>query len=203
MFYEADRRREFLAHDPFKALVAPRPIGWISSLSAAGDINLAPYSFFNGFSTEPAIVGFSTGGYKDTIAFVEETREFVCNIAAWDQRFEMSETSAPLPRGTNEFEHAGLEMEPSSLVKPPRVKGAPAALECRYLRTIRLDDLDGRDTDWKLVLGQVVGVYIDDQFIRDGMIDTAAMKPVARLGFRDYSVVEDVFAIKRPAGGGD
>ncbi|MGV2979738.1 flavin reductase family protein [Camelimonas sp. ID_303_24] len=203
MFYEAERRREFLAHDPFKALVAPRPIGWISSMSAAGAINLAPYSFFNGFSTDPAIVGFSTGGYKDSIAFVEETKEFTCSIATWDQRFAMSETSAPLARGVNEFDHARLEMEPSVLVKPPRVRGAPAALECRYLQTVRLDDLEGRDTDWKLVLGQVVGVYIDDRFIRDGMVDTAAMRPIARLGFRDYSVVNEVFSIKRPEGGGD
>lgn len=203
MFYEAEKRREFLAHDPFKALVSPRPIGWISSMNAAGAVNLAPYSFFNGFATDPGIVGFSTGGYKDSIAFVEETKEFVCSIATWEQRFAMSETSAPLERGVNEFDHAGLEMVASTLVKPPRVAGAPAALECRYLQTIQLNDLEGRDTDWKLVLGQVVGVYIDDRFIRDGMIDSAAMQPIARLGHRDYAVVNEVFSIKRPTGGGD
>lgn len=203
MFYEADRRRETLAHDPFKALVAPRPIGWISSVSAQGALNLAPYSFFNGFSTEPAIVGFSTYGYKDSIVFVEETGEFTCSLASWDLRFAMSETSAPLARGDSEFDYAGLETEASMVVKPPRVKGAPAALECRYLRTIQLDDLAGADTGWKLVMGQVVGVYIDDRYIRDGLVDTAAMKLVARLGFRDYAVVNEVFSIKRPEGGGD
>lgn len=203
MFYEAERRREVLAHDPFKALVAPRPIGWISSMNAAGAVNLAPYSFFNGFATDPGIVGFSTGGYKDTIAFVEETKEFVCNIAGWEMRHQMSETSAPLERGVNEFTHAGLEMAPSMLVRPPRVKDAPAALECRYLQTIQLNDLEGQDTSWKLVLGQVVGVHIEDRFIKDGMIDTAAMQLVARLGFRDYAVVNEVFEIRRPPGGGD
>ncbi|MFC0283684.1 flavin reductase family protein [Camelimonas abortus] len=204
MFYEADRRREALAHDPFKALVAPRPIGWISSVSATGAVNLAPYSFFNGFSTDPGIVGFSTYGYKDSIAFVEETGEFTCSLVSWDQRDGMNQTSAPLPRGESEFAFAGLEMEPAALVKPPRVKGAPAALECRYLRTIRLDDLNGADTGWRLVLGQVVGVHIDDRYLLEGgRVDTAAMKLLARLGFRDYAVVTEVFSMKRPEGGGD
>lgn len=203
MFYDANARPAVLRHDPIKALVVPRPIGWVSAMSRSGAVNLAPYSFFNAFSTDPAIVGFSSGGYKDSAAFVEETGEFVCNIATYDLRHEMSDTSAPLPRGQSEFEAAGLGMEPSVLVKPPRVKGVAAALECRWLQTIPLADLNGRPVGWWLVLGQVVGVYIDDRFLVDGIVDTAAMQPIARLGYRDYSVVDEVFAIKRPAGGGD
>jgi len=203
MFYEANARPAVLRHDPIKALIVPRPIGWVSAMSEAGAVNLAPYSFFNAFSTDPAIVGFSSGGYKDSAAFVEETGEFVCNIATYDLRHEMSDTSAPLPRGQSEFEAAGLGMEPSVLVKPPRVKGVAAALECKWLQNIPLADLNGRPVGWWLVLGQVVGVYIDDRFLVDGIVDTAAMQPIARLGYRDYSVVDEVFAIKRPAGGGD
>ena len=198
MFYVTDKPDHGLPHDPFKAIVAPRPIGWITSISRNGEINLAPYSYFNGVSSRPPIVCFSSEGRKDSLAFIEETREFVCNLATYDLRFAMNDTSAPFPRGVDEMLAAGLTPAPSQLVKPPRVAEAPCAMECRLLQTVTLHDLDGRALDRHVVFGQVVGVHIDDRFIRNGLLDTAAMKPIARCGYSDYAVVEEVFAMTRP-----
>jgi len=198
MFYEPAKRDHGLRFDPFKAIVAPRPIGWITSMSASGAINLAPYSFFNAFSSRPPIVGFSSEGRKDSVAFVEETGEFVCNLVTYDLREAMNTTSANFPRGVSEMEAAGLAAAPSRLVKPPRVAASPCALECRLLQTIALTDLDGRPIDSHLVLGVVVGVHIDERFIRDGLLDTAAMKPMARCGYNDYAVVEEMITMVRP-----
>jgi flavin reductase (DIM6/NTAB) family NADH-FMN oxidoreductase RutF len=203
MFYPTGAHKQHgLPHDPFKALVAPRPIGWISAMARDGSINLSPYSFFNAFSGRPPIVGFSSEGRKDAVTFVEETGEFVCNLATMALAEQMNLTSAPLPRGDNEFLHAGLEMEPSVLVKPPRVKGAVAAMECKLLQVIALADLDGNTADRFLVLGQVIGFHIDERFIRDGLFDIAAAQPIARCGYQDYAVVDKVFSIQRPAGAG-
>lgn len=205
MFYESDPKAHGLAHDPFKALVAPRPIGWITAMSAKGEVNLSPYSFFNAFSDQPNMVGFSSNGRKDALHFIEETGEFVCNIATFDLREAMNDTSAPLPRGQNEMEHAGLTAAPSFVVKPPRVAEAPAAIECRWLKTVPLEPLDGGPAAYFLVIGQVVGVHIDDRFIHNGVVDTAAMRPIMRGGYRDYFVVapEGRFTMTRPRGGGD
>jgi flavin reductase (DIM6/NTAB) family NADH-FMN oxidoreductase RutF len=201
MFYDTARNNHGLAHNPFKAIVAPRPIGWITSMNANGDINLAPYSFFNGVSDEPPIVLFSSEGLKDSLAFVEETGEFVCSLATWDLRVAVVQTSAPLARGVNEMTASGLAPAPSILVKPPRVAAAPCALECKLLQVVSLTDLDGRAVARHVVFGQVVGVHIDDRFIRDGILDTAAMRPIARCGYSDYAVVNEVFSIVRPRGG--
>jgi flavin reductase (DIM6/NTAB) family NADH-FMN oxidoreductase RutF len=201
MFYDAIKNNHGLPHDPFKAIVAPRPIGWITSISAKGEINLAPYSYFNAVVSRPAVVMFSSEGFKDSVAFISETREFVCNLATWDLREPMNETSAPLPRGVNEMERAGLEAAPSRLVKPPRVAAAPCALECKLLKIVSMDDLNGTPLDRHVVFGQVVGVHIDDRFIVNGLLDTTAMKPIARCGYDQYAVVEDVFSMRRPAGG--
>ena len=198
MFYETARNDHGLPYDPLKAIIAPRPIGWITAMGANGDINLAPYSFFNAFSTRPPIVGFSSEGFKDSVALIEETGEFVCNLATYDLREEMNATAATLPRGVNEMEIAGLTPAPSRLVKPPRVAASPCALECRFLKTVTLNDLQGRELDKHLVLGMVVGVHIDDRFITNGMVDTAAMRPIARCGYNDYAVVDSVFSIVRP-----
>ena len=198
MFYATDKPDHGLPHDPFKAIVAPRPIGWITSMSLKGEINLAPYSFFNGVSTRPPIVCFSSEGRKDSLAFVEETGEFVCNLATYELRFAMNETSGPYPRGVDEMRAAGLAPAPSRLVKPPRVAAAPCAMECKLLQVVTLNDLAGRALDRHVVFGQVVGVYIDDRFIANGLLDTAAMKPIARCGYSDYSVVEGVFSMTRP-----
>ena len=205
MFYESNPKAHGLAHDPFKALVAPRPIGWITAMSAKGEVNLSPYSFFNAFSDQPNIVAFSSGGRKDALHFIEETGEFVCNLATFELREAMNDTSAPLARGQNEMEHAGLTAAPSRVVKPPRIAEAPAALECKWLKTVPLEPLGGGPAAYYLVIGQVVGVYIDDRFIHDGIVDTAAMRPIMRAGYRDYFVVtpENRFTMTRPRGGGD
>jgi flavin reductase (DIM6/NTAB) family NADH-FMN oxidoreductase RutF len=198
MFYTTHANDHGLPHDPFKAIMAPRPIGWITSISARGEVNLAPYSYFNAVSTRPPIVIFSSEGRKDSLALAEETGEFVCNLATWDLREAMNLSSAPFPRGVDEMREAGLTPAPSRLVKPPRVADAPCALECKWLQTLTLRDLDGRPLDRHVVFGQVVGIHIDDRFIRNGLLDTAAMKPIARCGYNEYAVVEEVFSLVRP-----
>ena len=198
MFYDAIKNDHGLPHDPFKAIVAPRPIGWITSISAKGEVNLAPYSYFNAVVSRPAVVMFSSEGLKDSVAFIAETREFVCNLSTWDLREAMNETSAPLPRGVNEMQRAGLQAAPSRMVKPPRVAAAPCALECKLLKIVSMDDVDGVPLGRHVVFGQVVGVHIDDRFIVDGRLDTAAMRPLARCGYDEYAVVEQVFSMRRP-----
>ena len=199
MFYDTAKNNHGLPRNPFKAIVAPRPIGWITSMSAKGEINLAPYSFFNAVSDNPPIVLFSSEGPKDSLVFVEETKEFVCNLATFDLRAAVVDTSEDLPRGVNEMEKSGLAAAPSRLVRPPRVAASPCALECRLLQVIHLVDLEGQPSSRYVVFGQVVGVYIDDRFIKNGRLDTAAMRPIARCGYADYSVVIEVFAMRRPA----
>ena len=198
MFYDTAKNNHGLPRNPFKAIVAPRPIGWITSMSAKGEINLAPYSFFNAVSDDPPIILFSSEGPKDSLIFVEETKEFVCNLATFDLRAAVVETSEDFPRGVNEMEKSGLAAAPSRLVRPPRVAASPCALECRLLQVIHLVDLEGRLSSRYVVFGQVVGVHIDDRFIKNGRLDTAAMRPIARCGYADYSVVNEVFAMKRP-----
>ena len=198
MFYEPAKRNHGLASDPFKAIVAPRPIGWISSISANGEVNLAPYSFFNACATEPPCVMFSSDGYKHSARNVEETGEFVCNLATWELREEVNLSSASLPRGVNEMEEVGLEPAPSRLVKPPRVAKAACALECKLLRIVRLEDVDGRALDQHIVIGQVVGVHVDEHFIENGRLNTAALHPIARCGYHDYAVVTELFQMVRP-----
>jgi flavin reductase (DIM6/NTAB) family NADH-FMN oxidoreductase RutF len=198
MFYETAKNNHGLPYDPLKAIIAPRPIGWITTVGSKGEINLAPYSFFNAFSTRPPIVGFSSEGRKDSVAFAEETREFVCNLATYDLRDAMNVTAGTYERGINEMREAGLEAAPSRLVKPPRVADSPCALECKFMQTVPLTDLDGREMNRHLVIGVVVGIYIEDSFIKNGLVDTAAMKPIARCGYNEYAVVDSVFSLTRP-----
>jgi flavin reductase (DIM6/NTAB) family NADH-FMN oxidoreductase RutF len=200
IFYEpGNRDRTVLAHDPFKALVAPRPIGWVSTMAADGSVNLAPYSFFNAVGEGPPMLAFSSNGAKDSAAFAGELREFVWNLVTFDLREQMNDTSAPLPRGRSEFERAGLAMAPSTLVAPPRVAAARCAMECKVVHTLQLRDVDGRSVDQHLVIGQVVGVHLDESAIVDGAVDTARLRPVARLGGpADYTVVDGVFRMTRP-----
>lgn len=198
MFYEPGVTASGLTHDPFKAIVAPRPIGWISSVDAEGRINLAPYSFFNAVGDRPPLVMFSSSGNKHTAANVAATNEFVCNLATWDLREAMNETSASLPRDVNEFDHAGLAMAPSRLVRPPRVADSPAALECRAIHMFRPVDLAGRQLDQYIVVGQVVGVHIDEACLKDGRFDMTAARSIARCGYMDYAVVDGLFEMRRP-----
>jgi flavin reductase (DIM6/NTAB) family NADH-FMN oxidoreductase RutF len=201
VFYETSKRdRAALPHDPFKAIVAPRPIGWISTRALDGRVNLAPYSFFNGFSSVPPIVGFSSEGLKDSASFARESREFVANLVSADLMQAMSETSAALARGVSEFERAGLAEAPCLLVKAPRVAEAHAAMECKVTDVVRLTRASGAELDNYLVLGEVVAFHIDDALIRDGRFDTAAARPVARCGYQDYAVVERLIALARPQG---
>jgi flavin reductase (DIM6/NTAB) family NADH-FMN oxidoreductase RutF len=204
VFYEPrSRDRQLLPHDPVKAIVAPRPIGWISTRALDGRVNLAPYSFFNAFSGAPPIVGFSSDGLKDSASFAKETGEFAYNLASFELLQAVSKTSAPLPRGTSEFDHAGLTMAPCRLIKAPRVAEAHAAFECKVVHFMQLKDSRGQPVDNFLVIGEVVGVHIDDAYIVNGRFDTAKARPLARLGYKDYSAVERTFELARPAGGGD
>jgi flavin reductase (DIM6/NTAB) family NADH-FMN oxidoreductase RutF len=202
VFYRSLENDHGLPHDPFKALVAPRPIGWITAMSLKGEVNLSPYSFFNAVSDRPHMVAFSSGGRKDAVTFIEETGEFVCNFATFDLREAVNATSAPLPRGENEMAYAGLTAAPSRLVKPPRVAEAPAALECKWVKTVPLEPLEGGPARYLLVIFQVVGVHIDDRFIVDGLVDTGAMLPIMRAGYHDYftALPEGKFSMRRPKG---
>ncbi|MGZ8805260.1 MAG: flavin reductase family protein [Microbacterium sp.] len=204
MFYEPDARdRALLPHDPFKAIIAPRPIGWISTLDAEGTPNLAPYSFFNAVADRPPIIMFSSAGMKDSASHALARREFVWNLATWDLREAMNLSSAELDRGASEFAFAGLEQAASRLVAPPRVAASPVALECVVTQSLELTDAAGKATDRHLVFGQVVGVHIDERFIlADGRVDTAGMRPIARSGsLAEYSVVDEVFHLARPRSG--
>ena len=198
MFYDTRKNDHRLPRDPFKAIVSPRPIGWITSMSAKGEINLAPYSFFNAVSDAPPIVLFSSEGRKDSLAFVEETEEFVCSLAVFDLRDAVVTSGIAFPRGINEMKETGLMPAPSRLVRPPRVAASPCALECKLLQIVELSDLDGRAAHRHVVFGQVIGIHIDDFFIKDGRLDTAAMQPIARCGYSDYAVVDKVISIVRP-----
>lgn len=203
MFYDPDIKRSHgLPHDPFKALVAPRPIGWISTIDTDGNVNLAPYSFFNAVCYNPCIVMFSSSGLVDdsrkhSWRNAEETGEFVCNIVSEELQDQMNLSAAHVARGVNEFEIAGLTEEPSEKVKPPRVKEAPAHLECKYLKTVTFDSDEPHHTHG-VVFGHVVGVHIRDDVIVDGKVDLLKFRPVARLGYMDYTVVEKVFSMERP-----
>ena len=204
IFFEPHKRdRDLLRFDPFKAMIAPRPVGWIASRDRGGRVNLAPYSFFNAFSGEPPIVGFCSEGLKDSAAFALDSGEFVWNMATYDLREKMNMTSAPLERGSSEFNHAGLETAPCVLVQAPRVAASPCALECKVTQHVRLNDKDGALTERYLVLGQVIGLHIDERFIRDGIIDILAMKPIARCGYQDYTSIDRLFSIRRPEGAGN
>ncbi|MGX9177702.1 flavin reductase family protein [Mesorhizobium sp. BHbdii] len=202
MFYEPAKGHG-LPHDPSKAIVAPRPIGWISTVNKAGEINLAPYSFFNAFSTRPFIVWFSSEGEKDSATFAEETGEFVANLVSRDLAEKMVRTAVDAPRGVTEFDYADLTMAPSRLVAPPRVAAAPAALECRVTEILRPKALDGTLTSAIVVAGEVVGVHIDDAFLKDGIFDIVRAGNVARLGYMDYASVSEIFSMRRPRWGKD
>lgn len=198
MFYDAGKNQHGLPHDPLKAIVAPRPIGWISTVDSEGRPNLAPYSFFTLVSENPGIIAFSSAGWKDTIDNLQKTGECVCNLATLALMEAVNETSAPLPHGASEFARAGLTPVASTLVKPPRVGEAPAALECLLVQIDELKDLSGRPLGRFLALAQVVGIYIDDAALTNGILDLSQVKPLARLGYLDYAAPGELFARRRP-----
>jgi len=171
-----------LAHDPFNALVAPRPIGWISSRSRDGVLNLAPYSFFNAFNYTPQLVGFASIGYKDSVRNIEETGEFGWNLATRPLAEAMNQSCAAVGPEVDEFQLAGLTPEPSRVIGVPRVKETPVSFECRLSQILRLTGADGTETDTWMVFGEVVGVHIARHLLKDGVYQTAAAEPILRGG---------------------
>ena len=210
MFYEPKKGDHGLPKNPFNSLVIPRPIGWITSLDANGVVNLAPYSFFNAVSYRPPTVMFAAGAgpstaeggdwSKDSRRNIEATQEFVCNLTTWDTREQMNKTSTSVGMEIDEMALAGLTPEPSALVKPPRVAEAPIHLECRYVTSVKIPVWDEAD-QYFVVFGEVVGVHIrDDMITPEGLIDVAKLRPIARLGYNDYTVInsDTIFTMIRP-----
>ncbi|UYN94730.1 MAG: flavin reductase family protein [Enhydrobacter sp.] len=205
MFYDALKRDHGLAQDPLKSLIVPRPIGWISTVDAQGRVNLAPYSFYNAVGEFPPIVYFAiTGTYGDTPTKhsrmnAEATGEFVVNMVSAALSEQMNVTTSMVAFGVDEMKLAGLTPAPCRFVKPPRVEESPVALECRYWRTLELPVEEGNEGKrGSIVFGQVVGIHIDDAIIKDGRVDTLAFKPVARLGYSEYTTTENVWRMRRP-----
>lgn len=200
-FYEP-RNGHGLPHDPFNAIVAPRPIGWISSRSPDGILNLAPYSFFNAFNYKPPIIGFSSTGYKDTVRNVERTGEFAWSLVTQPLAEAMNQTCATVPPEVSEFELAQLTPVASRLIEVPRVAESPVSFECRCTDIIQLHGVDGVKVPTWLVLGEVVAVHIDTRLLKDGIYDTAHAQHVARGGGpADYFSIgpEQLFRMTRPA----
>lgn len=198
MFYTTDTNRHGLAHDPFKAIVAPRPIGWIGSKGRDGSLNLSPYSFFNAISDRPKLVMFSSAGRKDSVRNVEETGVFTANLVSRHIVEKMNHSSIAVPYGVNEFELAGLTAKPGELVDAPYVAEAFAVLECRVTEILQPKGLNGETSENIMVIGQVVGIHIDETIIREGRLDMALARPIARLGYMDYSEGSEVFEMMRP-----
>jgi flavin reductase (DIM6/NTAB) family NADH-FMN oxidoreductase RutF len=194
MFYRPEDGHG-LPHNPFNAIVTPRPIGWISTLGRLGR-NLAPYSFFNAVAYSPPQVMFASTGLKDSVTNIRETGVFCVNIVGEALLHQMSGTSAPLPLGTDEFAHAGLARADCITIPCPRVALAPAALECRMTDVLTL-----RGRDNFLILGEVTGVHLSDDCLTDGRFDATRYRPVARMGYKDYAIVREVFELARPGGG--
>jgi flavin reductase (DIM6/NTAB) family NADH-FMN oxidoreductase RutF len=199
-FYEP-REGHGLRHDPFNAIIAPRPIGWVSSLGATGVANLAPYSFFNAFNYVPPIIGFASIGWKDSVANIAATGEFCWNLASRPLAAAMNISCAPAPPEVDEFNLAGLTRAPSRLIAAPRVGESPVNFECRMTQTLQLQAADGREVDTWLILGEVVAVHIDEALIIDGVYDTLAGEPILRGGgWGDYFAIspDDKFEMRRP-----
>ena len=203
MYYETDKNDHGLRYNPIKACVVPRPIGWISTMAANGVVNVAPFSFFNVLSYDPPFVLFSAGVHeldcsrKDTVVNAEATGEFVYNMATWAQKDQMNETARIVDRGVDEMAAAGLEPEPSRLVRPPRIKGSPVQFECRLHQIVTLP---GRkpSSDHHVVIGRVVAVHIDDRALTaDGRVDILKVRPIARLGYKDYISVDSLFQMEK------
>lgn len=206
MFFEttAGLQPPPFTHTIYTALVVPRPIGWISTMSHTGIINLAPYSFFNAVSGDPPCVMYCPNGWKpgttevkDSLTNVEATGEFVFNMCTYALREQMNATAAHVPASVDEMAAAGLEAAPCALVKPPRVKASPIALECRYMQTVHLPAARNGSPN-NIVIGQVIGIHVADDVIIDGRIDVHKINPLARLGYLDYATIDHVFALTRP-----
>jgi flavin reductase (DIM6/NTAB) family NADH-FMN oxidoreductase RutF len=187
-----------LPFDPFKAIITPRPIGWISTVDSNGVPNLAPYSFFNALTSSPPMLMFSSETLKHSAGNARDNGEFSFSLATVSLQLQMNASSDVLPAGENEYLAAQLEMAPCELITPPRVADSPASMECKTLSCTELKDLDGNSVDTFMVIGQVVAVHINDKYLRNGRFDTAGAQPLARCGYRDYAGVSEVFELMRP-----
>jgi flavin reductase (DIM6/NTAB) family NADH-FMN oxidoreductase RutF len=193
-----------LTRSPITALVVPRPIGWISTLSRNGVANLAPFSFFNMVSQRPPMVMFcanashADGGDKDSLQNARDTGEFVVNLATWDLRHKMNDSSSAASRGVDEFGIAALTKAISRIVKPPRVAESPVNLECKVVKIVDLPRDGATGSRNAATFGKVVGVHIDARLIVDGIVDITKARPLARLGYFDYATLTDVFVMPRP-----
>lgn len=203
MFYQP-KDGHGLPHDPFKAIVAPRPIGWISTVDAKGQANLAPYSFFNGCGDRPPMVMFAQTGakkegvlVKDSVTNARETGEFACNVVGTALKDAMNTTTTAFDAGVDEFERAGLTKAPGQSIKAPHVAEAPAVLECRTHQVLELPAWSDGWTNL-VVIGEVVGIHIRDEYLDEGLLDILKYNPVARMGYMDYTTVEDRWSMKRP-----
>lgn len=197
-FYDTAANEHGLAHDPFKAIVAPRPIGWIGTKGRDGSRNLSPYSFFNIVSSDPKIVMFSAALGNDSPRNTEETGVFTVSLVSRDLLLPMNASSVVVPYGTDEFAIAGLTPVMGRLVDAPYVGEAHAVLECRVTQMLYPATLDGSEADAAITFGQVVGIHIDEAIIRDGRLDMAAVRPMGRMGYMDYCDGGDVFELMRP-----
>jgi flavin reductase (DIM6/NTAB) family NADH-FMN oxidoreductase RutF len=203
MFYTTDTNQHGLKHDPFKAIVAPRPIGWIGTKGRDGSLNLSPYSFFNIISDKPKMVMFSSAGRKHSLRNAEETGVFTASLASRHLAEHVNASSAPVDYGVSEFEIAGLTAKMAELIDAPYVAEAHTVLECRLTDIINPKGLDGTPSDSFMVIGQVIGIHISEEILRDGRIDMGLARPIARMGYRDYADGgSDVFEMTRPPGAG-
>jgi flavin reductase (DIM6/NTAB) family NADH-FMN oxidoreductase RutF len=201
LHYYEPRNGHGLKHDPFNAIIAPRPIGWISSRDRQGNVNLAPYSFFNGFCYTPPIIGFSSTAWKDSVRNIQESGEFVWNLATMDLAQQMNATAAHVGHEVSEFAVAGLTAAPCERVKAPRVAESPVSFECKLTQIVQLQGADGKKTNAWLTLGEVVAVHIDKSLIKDGVYQTALARPIVRAGRKgDYFEIkpENMFEMVRP-----
>jgi len=198
MDYDPRSEPHKLAHDPTTCLVVPRPIGWITTISPAGVVNLAPYSFFNMIASHPPFVMFASNSRKHTQNHAQSGGEFVFNLATYDLRTEMNISGGDYPEDVSEPELAKLVMAPSRKVKPPRVARSPIALECVHTQTVNLVSSNGKTYGYEMVIGEVVNVHIEDAMIVDGVVDMARIRAIGRLGYRgDYTVVDNIFFMAR------
>lgn len=197
IFYEIGNGHG-LPHNPLKAIIAPRPIGWIGTRSRNGCVNLAPYSFFNMIADTPPLVMFSSSGKKDSVSFIEETGVFTVSAVGDRLKQQMNISSIDAPRGTSEFEYSGLATAPGQLVEAPFVKEAYAALECEAVEIKQLRDRSGSLSENYMVIGEVVAVHLDENVLTNGLVDIKKARPVSRLGYMDYATTEEVYQMFRP-----
>jgi len=201
MFYEVTEKNDWLTH--FKSLIVPRPIGWISSKNNDGQINLAPYSFFNAIATIPPMVVIGPGGYsksgnnKDTLLNIKNNPEFVCNFVSWDVKDIMNESSYSFDNNESEIEKLNIETENSTMISIPRVKLSPAHFECTLFKIIDLPS-DSKGNPNHLIIGNIIGINISDKIIKNDRIDIGELKPISRMGYDEYALINTIFSMKRP-----